>query len=97
MKKRLIVVMLVGILSLSIVGCSRKDTVQSNGGNTNVRFIVTGDVYVVGNMFYSVVYDSKTKPNIVYLSNDIAQQGAITVVYDSDGKPMTLDKYNQTK
>lgn len=98
------------ILLLSFVGCGNKETannisaVDDNNKNivqksnddvkTNRRFINTKDYYQIGPNGYGIYYDSVT--NIVYIVSGTDRSG-ITVMYDSDGKPMTLDKYNQTK
>jgi predicted nuclease of predicted toxin-antitoxin system len=88
MKQKLISLFIVGVVGLSMLSCS------SAKANSNNRFILTNDTYQMGGT-YSVCYDSKTK--IVYLVAINMNTSGITVMYNSEGKPMTIDEYNKTK
>lgn len=95
MKKKIISLLMIGVVSLGLIGCAGVDTVNENTtSNVSGRFINTGDCYDIGCKYY-VCYDSKTK--IVYLVARNLQSSGITVMYDNQGKPMTIDEYNKTK
>lgn len=101
MKKKIISLMLVGICSLSTMGCEQpKDNInrESNSTSDN-RFVDTGDTYVVDGDSYKVFYDKIT--NIVYLSFNNrgvdSKSNAITILVGKDKLPMTLEEYNEIK
>lgn len=87
MKKRLFSLMLFGILIISFIGCG-----NSKSNAINSRFKDTGDSYDIGNITYNTYYDIKTKT--VYIADPEGYRSGITVLYNADRKPMTLDKYN---
>ena len=102
MKKKIISLLLISICSCSLlVGCDRdnKDKVNRNTKDNTCdnRFVLTGDEYWIGESdVYSVVYDKDT--NIVYLCKcGEGYRGAMSVMYNSQGQPMTLEEYNKTK
>jgi len=87
---------LIGISIMILVGCGRRDVITSNNiAPSSGRFIDTHDSYKVAGWTYDVYYDSKT--NIVYIASGNLNASGITIMYDKDGKPMTLDTYNKTK
>ena len=101
MKKKIISLLLIGVCGL-LVGCDfeNKDKVNINTkDNTNDnRFVVTGDEYYIGDYAdkYRVIYDKKT--NIVYLCKcGDGYRGAMSVMYNSQGQPMTLEEYQASK
>ena len=102
MKKKLLILLVVSILSIGIIGCGEppKDNVSrvSNSVNKN-RFIDTGDTYAIGDINCNVYYDSIT--NIVYIGNGYKDgyRGylSLSVLYNKDRQPMTIDEYNETK
>ena len=94
MKKKIISILMIGIVSLGLIGCG-EDKVTTNVNKTSSnRFINTGDEYDIG-CDYRVYYDSQT--TIVYLSYTGCYGGALTPMFNSEGKPMTIDEYNKTK
>ena len=102
MKKKIIGLLLIGICGCGLlVGCDGNIEDKVNGiikDNTcDNRFVLTGDEYCIGESdIYSVVYDKNT--NIVYLCKcGDGYRGAVSVMYNSQGQPMTLDEYNETK
>ena len=104
MKKKIISLLLIGVCGCGLLvgcDCDNKDEVNtSNVDNSNSnRFIEIGDKYYLGNTPFEVYCDSKT--NIVYLEHCYygVQCGTvgITVLYNSEGKPMTVDEYNKNK
>jgi len=98
LNKQLISLMLLGILCFALIGCESKDVVNvgvANGETDNFRFVPTGDSYKIGDIKYKTYYDSRT--NIVYMADTQSYRSGITLMYDKDGKPITLDKYNQSK
>ena len=101
MKKKIISLLLLGICSFSLISCNEDIINTNNTNNTSNgnRFIGIGDKYYLGNTPFEVYCDSKT--NIVYLGHcyDGGQCGTvgITALYNSEGKPMTVDEYNKTK
>jgi uncharacterized protein YceK len=96
MKKLISLVLTLGLL-ITLSGCAAKDTVtKSNGSVSNsTRFIDTGDSYAISGWTYRVYYDSKT--NIIYLGCSQVNASGITIMYNVDRQPMTLDEYNKTK
>ena len=102
MKKKIISLMLVGICGL-LVGCDNKDNINININNVDNsnrnRFIGTGDKYYLDDTPFRVYYDSKT--NIVYLGNcnygGYSGTVALSVMYNSQGQPMTLEEYQASK
>jgi len=95
MKRKILSVIIIGIVSLSLIGCNSGDKVTTNVNKTSSnRFINTGDEYDIG-YTYRVYYDSQTK--IVYLSYAGGYGGALTPMFNSEGKPMTLDEYNKSR
>ena len=62
------------------------------------RFVVTGDEYYTSDYAdkYRVIYDKNT--NIVYLCKcGDGYRGAMSVMYNSQGQPMTLEEYQSSK
>ena len=102
MKKKLLSLLVVSILSIGIIGCGEppKDSINrvSNSVNEN-RFIDTSDMYVIGDINFHVYYDSIT--NIVYIGKGCligsGSYSALSVIYNKDRQPMTIDEYNETK
>ena len=102
MKKKLLSLLVVSILSIGIIGCGEppKDNVNrvSNSVSEN-RFVDTGDTYAIGNINYHIYYDSIT--NIVYIGKGCligsGSYPALSVIYNEDRQPMTIDEYNETK
>ena len=102
MKKKIISLLLIGVCGL-LVGCDceNKDKVNINtkdNTNNNNRFVVTGDEYYIGDYAdkYRVIYDKKT--NIVYFCKcGDGYRGAMSVMYNSQGQPMTLEEYNKIR
>lgn len=88
--KKLLTAAILAALILSLSAC--KDKVNGNSTVEN-RFLQTNDSYVIGNGSYTVVVDKATE--VVYLITDY--QGGITVLYNSEGKPMTFKEYEKTK
>jgi hypothetical protein len=102
MKKKIISLILIGIVSLGLIGCVDKptDVINKNTNTTsNNRFIDTEDVYGVDDFSYKIFYDSVTK--IVYLSNNYnggySSTASLSPLYGQDKMPMTLDEYNKSK
>jgi hypothetical protein len=94
MKKKILSILMIGLISTSLIGCGG-DKVNTNGNKTSSnRFTNTGDTYDIG-YEYDVYYDNQTK--IVYLSYTHGYGGSLSVIYNSEGKPMTIDEYNKTK
>ena len=94
MKKKILSILMIGLISTSLIGCGG-DKVNTNVNKTaSNRFISTGDTYDI-EWNYTVYYDSVTK--IVYLFADGANASGSTPLYNSEGKPMTIDEYNKTK
>lgn len=97
MKRRLSIILSVFICTLLFVGCrSNTDVVVKNNvvSNSNEnRFVQTDDKYSIGGHAYNIYYDSITE--IVYLNGEYSTD--LMVLYDSDGKPMTIKEYNETK
>ena len=101
MKKKIISLLLIGVCGCGLLvccDCKNKDKVNINTkDNTNDnRFVVTGDEYYIGDYAdkYRVIYDKKT--NIVYLCKcGDGYRGAMSVMYNSQGQPMTLEEYNK--
>ena len=102
MKKKLLSLLVVSILSIGIIGCGKppKDNVNivSNSVSEN-RFIDTGDSYAIGDINYHIYYDSIT--NIVYIGKGCligsGSYSALSVIYNEDRQPMTIEEYNATK
>lgn len=98
MKKKLISLIMIGSMCLALTGCGQdKDVVNKSTSTTQKnRFIDTGDSYKIFNDTYDVYYDRVT--NIVYLGGyKFSSKGGISVLYNKDGKPMTIDEYNKSK
>jgi hypothetical protein len=102
MKKKILSVLIIGIVSSSLIGCGndKKDIISKNTNSTEEnRFINTGDKYYIGVEPYKVYYDKVT--NIVYISDDsglgYGQVSSITVLYGKDKLPMTIEEYNKAK
>ena len=102
MKKKIISLLLIGICGCSLLvgcDCDNKDKVNRNTKDNTCdnRFVLTGDEYWIGESdVYSVVYDKDT--NIVYLCKcGEGYRGAMSVLYNSQRQPMTLEEYNKTK
>ena len=98
MKKKIISLLLIGICGCSLlVGCDNKDKVNRNTKDNTCdnRFVITGDEYWIGESdVYSVVYDKDT--NIVYLCKcGEGYRGAMSVLYNSQRQPMTLEEYDK--
>jgi len=96
LKKLMIISLLVLVLLLA--GClfdkTSPDRISGRDRIKDNRFVDTGDTY----SFYSlrnalVIYDSKT--NIVYLLE--IGSGGLSVLYNSQGLPMTYDEYLETR
>lgn len=86
MRKFGVIILMSAAMILSI-GC---------GGNQGVeysRFKAIGDKYSISNLVYDAYYDSET--GIVYLIDIRRGRGGATVMYNSEGRPMTLDEYKQ--
>ena len=100
MKKKIISLMLVGICgSMISCDCGSKDKVNRNTKDNTCenRFVLIGDEYYIGECDkYSVVYDKST--NIVYLCKcGYGNRGGMSVMYNSQGQPMTLEEYQASK
>ena len=102
MKKKIISLLLIGVCGCSLlVGCDGNIEDRVNGiikDNTcDNRFVLIGDEYYIGECDkYSVVYDKST--NIVYLCKcGDGYRGAMSVMYNSQGQPMTLEEYQSSK
>ena len=102
MKKKIISLLLIGVCGCGLLvgcDCDNKDKVNRNTKDNTCdnRFVLTGDEYWIGESdMYSVVYDKDT--NIVYLCKcGEGYRGAMSVLYNSQGQPMTLEEYNKTK
>jgi len=98
MRKKIIYLLLLGTLGLALIGCESTSGDSVNRvaiSNSSNRFMATGDEFKIGILRYETYYDSKT--NIVYISDAIVHNSGITIMYDSDGKPMVLSNYNKTK
>lgn len=99
MKKKVMILVIMCFLAFGLVGCRDTEDVINTGGSSTSsnRFIDTGDKYIIADNAFRVWYDSNT--DIVYLVKEYWTYGtsAITVIYDKDGQPMTIDKYNETK
>ena len=99
MNKKIIALVIMCSLTFGLIGCNNTGDVVNEEENIPIgnRFIDTGDTYLIAGNTFSVWYDSNT--NIVYMVKKRGGYGtsAITVMYDSDGQPMTIDKYNETK
>ena len=98
----LILSVLAALFVLLLCACRPMQDVLSHGtvnthGDTSQRnrFISVGDVYYIGDYSFSVYCDSVTQ--IVYLLNTGVHQGAITVLYGTDGTPMTYEQYRETR
>lgn len=89
--KRFIILLIIMTLLIVSVGCSNNDNVEVD----NNRFVDTGDGYSIGNMYYRVYYDTKT--NIVYFAEASAYRSGISVMYNSEGNPMTIEEYQLTR
>ena len=85
--KKIISITILCVSTILLVGCN--DTTINKESNS--RLIETG--YYCEPLGY-VYYDKVT--NIVYLI-DSYHGTSTTVLYNSDGTPMTLDEYNKTK
>lgn len=95
MKKKILSILLIGIVSCSLISCG-EDKVSTNvNKSTSNRFVDTGDMYNINGWKYEVYYDSIT--NIVYLECGGGNASGITVLYGKDKQPMTIDEYNKTK
>ena len=98
MKKKIISLLLIGVCGCSLISCN-EDIINTNNTSNGNRFIEIGDKYYLGNTPFEVYCDSKT--NIVYLGHCYygGQCGTvgITALYNSEGKPMTVDEYNKNK
>lgn len=96
MKKKVSILVIICILVFGLIGC---DSITNADGDStsNSRFLDTGDKYTIARNTFEVWYDSNTE--IVYLVKNKGSYGtsAITIMYDADGKPMTIDKYKETK
>ena len=101
MKKKLISLILLGICGFSLVSCDNDNKYKVNrdteDNTCDNRFVATDDKYWVGDTdLYRVIYDKKT--NIVYLCKcGDGYRGAISVIYNSQGQPMTLEEYEAIK
>ena len=102
MKKKIIGLLLTGICGCSLlVGCDfdNKDKVNrdTKDNTSDNRFVLTGDEYCIGEAdIYKVIYDKKT--NIVYFCKfGNGYRGAMSVFYNSQGQPMTLEEYQASK
>ena len=101
MKKKIISLLLISICGLLVsCDCDNKDKVNryTKDNTCDNRFVVTGDEYYIDDYAdkYRVIYDKNT--NIVYLCKcGDGYRGAMSVMYNSQGQPMTLEEYNKTK
>ena len=102
MKKKIISLLLISICGCSLLvgcDCDNKDKVnRDTKDNTNDnRCVVMSDEYYSGECDKcSVVYDKKT--NIVYLCKcGYGNRGGMSVMYNSQGQPMTLEEYQSSK
>jgi len=95
MKKKVLSILMIGIVSLGLIGCN-EDTVTTNTNKkSDNRFISTGDSYNINGWDYKVYYDSTT--SIVYIECGGTNASGITPLYNKDKQPMTIDEYNKTK
>ena len=105
MKKKIISLLLIGVCSCCLMigcDCDNKDKDKVNRSTKDDtcdnRFVLTGDEYYIGEYSdkYRVIYDKKT--NIVYLCKcGDGYRGAMSVMYNSQGQPMTLEEYQASK
>lgn len=102
MKKKILSILMIGIVSFSLISCGEKpkDVVnKSTNSISDSRFVDTGDIYMVDDWGYRVFYDSITK--IVYLSHNRnsgnGSTASLTPLIGQDKQPMTIDEYNKTK
>ena len=101
MKKKIISLLLISICGLLVsCDCNNKDKVNryTKDNASDNRFVVTGDEYYIGDYAdkYRVIYDKNT--NIVYLCKcGDGYRGGMSVMYNSQGQPMTLEEYQASK
>ena len=102
MKKKLLSLLMCSVIGIScLCGCdevSDKVGKETNSTKEN-RFIDTGDDYYIGELSTDIYYDRIT--NIVYITKDDyavnCSYSMFSPLYNSEGKPMTIDEYNATK
>ena len=102
MKKKILSVLIIGIVSFGLISCGEKPTDVINKNTTSTsdnRFIDTGDIYMIDDWGYKIFYDSTN--NIVYMSHNrnsgYGSTASLTPLIGKDKLPMTLEEYNQTK
>lgn len=93
MNKKIIILVLIGILNISMIGCASSASNSKSIEPTN-KIIDTGDAYKIGDgdVNYRISYDTKT--NIVYICAPYIHNTGISLLYNKDLKPMTIDEYN---
>ena len=102
--KKLIVLMLVCLFVFALAGCERTpvgEFVPIENENTSARFQEIGRETINDrtdkDCIEDVQYYVDTHTNIVYIYfidwDANATRGGISVLYNEDGKPMTLDEF----
>ena len=86
MKKKLIAVLLIGVLSLGFVGCGRDSNGDSSASQN--RFFSIDQTYSIDSSDYQIWVDSETKN--MYLVNSYSE--AMLPLYDADG---LIQKYTK--
>lgn len=93
-KRFMVLVMVLVVMITVLTGCTRNVVDMGFATGNTSRFVSTGDKYFMG-WDYEVFYDTETQ--IVYLIGSSANSSGICIMYDYEGEPMTLDKYEESK
>lgn len=81
MNKKFFILVLIGMLILSMVGCA-----SSQG------FKYTGNNFKIGNSTYLCYYDADR----VYLANSITNPTTISIIFNIKKQPMTIPEFNRS-
>ena len=93
MKRKILTILLLGIISSSIVGCtSTEKRVQKAIDSGDIINMVPVDVYFnIGDITYQSYYDPDTK--LVYIAAGTYQKSGAVYYLGPDKQPMKLDEF----
>ena len=93
MKRKILTVLLFGIISISLISCTstQKKVQQAYDDGATINMVPTDVTIKMGDLIYLTYYDPDTK--VVYMADSANQRSGVTHYLGEDKQPMKLDEF----